>query len=73
MGKEGCVGQSLPSTPEGREEVVPTRDDGGETTGSTVLGTTHAVPGHGTQGKVGGEEGRGSTLVQYVGRGVQYV
>ena len=72
MGKEGCVGQSLPSTPEGREEVVPTRDDGGETTGSTVLGTTHAVPGHGTQGK-GGEEGRRSTLVQYVGRGVQCV
>lgn len=39
----------LPSTPKGREKVVPARDDGGETTGPTVLGTTHAVPGHGTQ------------------------
>lgn len=41
----------LPSTPKGREKVVPARDDGGETTGPTVLGTTHAVPGHGTQGR----------------------
>lgn len=46
-----CCEQSLPSTPEGREEVVPARDDGGETTGPTVLGMTHAVPGHGTQGR----------------------
>ena len=54
----GVLGQSLPSTPKGREEIVPTRDDGGESTGSTVLGTTHAVPRHGAHGWGGGGEGR---------------
>ena len=47
---------SSPATAEGGEEVVPTRDHGGDPTRSAILRTTHAEP-----AQVEGREGESSS------------